>query len=306
MSAAPPVTVTEYTDPGCVWSWAAEPRLRWLRLRYGHLLAWRQVFGVQIADLRAERPEFDPRADAPEYLRRWASVAERTGTPLTARLHWMHGSTAPAGRAAIAARDQGDAVAARVLRRLREAVFLHGEPADTAPRVRAALAGVAGLDPERLLAAMESAEVRTRLRADAAETRRVHPATAAAAATGPGTPAPGHPVAEGSGHRYAFPTLVLTAGARAIVLPGFRGTEEYEAALTELLPGITGRARPLPPADRLLRETGTLTGPEVALLAGGRPPTGAVRVRTGTGDVWLPRAADAAPSAIPSVERSAS
>ncbi|MFC3996586.1 flavin reductase [Nocardiopsis sediminis] len=288
MSAPAPITVTEYTDPGCVWSWASEPRLRLLRLRYGHLLAWRQVQGMQIADLHATRPGFDPEADAPEFLRKWTAVAEQTGAPITRRLRWMHRSTAPAGRAAIAARSQGPEAAARVLRRLREAVFLRGEPADSPARVRAALAGTPGLDLDRLLADLDSAPVRALQRDEAAEARRVHPATPQAADTGRPTPHPGHPVATGTGHRYGFPTLVLASGPHTIVLPGHRTTEEYEHALDRLRPGITALARPLPDPDDLLAETGTLTQPEVELLAGGRPPAGAIRVPTAAGDVWHP------------------
>src|SRR5690606_16943240 len=198
-----PVSVTEYTDPGCIVSWASEPRLRLLRLRYGHLVGRRRVFGLQIADARATDPGFDPVASAPERLARWTEAARATGTPITGRLHWLHRSTGPACRAAISARRQGRAVAERVLRRLREAVYLDGRPADTPDRVRAALTGVPGLDLDALLADFDTDRVHALLRTEAAEARRVHPGTEQAARTG-STPYPGPPVGEGGQRRYAF------------------------------------------------------------------------------------------------------
>ncbi|QVQ52904.1 DsbA family protein [Spiractinospora alimapuensis] len=293
MSLAPPhrsgaaLTVTEYTDPGCVVSWASEPRLRYLRLRYSALVHWRQVIGLQIADATRTDPGFTPEGAAPGYLRRWREVADRTGTPITERLRWMHHSTAPAGRAAIAARAQGPGVAARVLRRLRELVFLHGTPVDSVERARNSLGVVPGLDLPRLLRDMESERVHETLRAEAAETRRVHPDTEIAARTGEPTPHPGTPVPDGGTHRYGFPTLVFQDHEHTLVVPGFRQVREYEAALEHLLPGVTARAAPLPSVTALLAETGTLTAPEVSLLAGGELPPQAQRLDGTTGEVWV-------------------
>ncbi|GAB3474122.1 DsbA family oxidoreductase [Nocardiopsis coralliicola] len=290
MSAPAPVTVTEYTDPGCVVSWASEPQLRLLRLRYGHLVRWRRVFGLQIADARADDSGFDAVGSAPARLERWTAAARATGAPITGRLHWLHSSTGPACRAAISARRQGPAVAERVLRRLREAVYLHGRPADSATGARRALEGVPGLDVEALLADFGSDRVHGLLHAEAAEARRVHPDTEKAARTG-STPAPGLPVAEEGGHRYGLPTVVVASAGRTAVVPGFRTPEEYEAALERVRPGITAGARPLPEPAELLAEFGTLTGREAELLAGGRLPDGALRTATATGDVWHATAA---------------
>ncbi|MFC4565168.1 DsbA family protein [Nocardiopsis mangrovi] len=293
MSAHAPVSVTEYTDPGCVVAWASEPRLRLLRLRYGHLVDWRRVFGLQIADALATDPGFHPERSAQAHLERWTEVARATGAPITGHLHWTHRSTGPASRAVISARRQGPVVADRVLRRLREALYLDGRPADSPGRLRGALAGVPGLDIGGLLAGLDTDRAHSVLRAEAAEARRVHPATGQAARAG-STPYPGPPVADGAEHRYAFPTLLFSSAGRTVVLPGYRSVEEYEAALSDLWPGITEEARPLPSAEELLAAHGTLTGPEVDLLAGGRPPRGALRTPTANGDVWRPAADPAA------------
>ncbi len=53
------IEVTEFTDPGCVWSCSSEPKLRWLRHHYGEQVAWRRVFGIQVDDLRLSFPDRD-------------------------------------------------------------------------------------------------------------------------------------------------------------------------------------------------------------------------------------------------------
>jgi predicted DsbA family dithiol-disulfide isomerase len=174
------IDVVEYTDPGCIWSWSAEPTLRRLRKRPG--LRWRRVFGVP------DRGTEDP-------LPGWREVAAETGAPLTDTLHWIPRSMLPASLAARAAEHQGRAIAEAVLLRLREATFLHGRPADTAERVAAAVHGVPGLDVPRLLRDLDSPDVVFSIDADRAETRRPHPD----AITRP----------EGDGVRYTFPTLVF-------------------------------------------------------------------------------------------------
>ena len=144
------VDVVEYTDPGCVWSWSSEPALRALRQRYGDALHWRRVFGIQIDSLDLSIPARSsarPRSSA-KAGSRWP---RHTGAPITERLERMHVSTLPASRAARAAERQGPVVAERVLRRLREAVFVDGRPPDTRARIAAALLASPGLDRGRVL-----------------------------------------------------------------------------------------------------------------------------------------------------------
>jgi len=83
----------------------------------------------------------------------------------------MYRSTEPACLAAKAAELQGADVAERVLRRLREATFVFGEPPDTPERIRTALRGVPALDLERLGVDSSSPRVRDAFRADWEEAR---------------------------------------------------------------------------------------------------------------------------------------
>ena len=172
--------VIEFTDPGCIWSWSAEPEIAQLRTQPG--VRWRRVFGVP------ERGHEDP-------LPGWREVVAETGAALTSDLHWIPASMLPASLAARAAEHQGRAIADAVLLRLREATFRDGRPADTREHVAEALRGLPGLDLARLLADLDSPDVVFSINADRAETRRPRPG----ALTRP----------EGNGARYVFPTLVV-------------------------------------------------------------------------------------------------
>jgi predicted DsbA family dithiol-disulfide isomerase len=174
------VEIVEYTDPGCIWSWSAEPAIRRLRERPG--VRWRRVFGV-------------PRRGGEDPLPGWREVAAETGVPLTDALHWIPQSMLPASLAARAAEHQGRAIAEAVLLRLREATFLHGRPADTTDRIADALRDLPALDLRRLIRDLDSPDVIFSIEADRAETRRPRPEAITRA--------------EDEGVRYAFPTLII-------------------------------------------------------------------------------------------------
>ncbi|HEY5334176.1 MAG TPA: DsbA family protein, partial [Solirubrobacterales bacterium] len=116
------IEVTEFTDPGCVWSWSSEPKLRWLRHHYGEQVAWRRVFGIQVDDLKLSFPDRDAVASAEAWRADWLAVAAQSGAPITSHLEWMLASSRPASKAAKAGEAQGEEIADAVLRRLREAV----------------------------------------------------------------------------------------------------------------------------------------------------------------------------------------
>ncbi|CAM5324237.1 DsbA family protein OS=Streptomyces tendae OX=1932 GN=GUR47_28430 PE=4 SV=1 [Streptomyces tendae] len=120
-------------------------------------------------------PAPNPAAETAWYARYVEDVARHTGAPRAARLRRVAASSWPASLVAKAAQAQGADVAERVLRRLREPVFVLGEPADTHELALAAVQGVPGLDPARLAADALSDAVRERVRADRDEARRPVP-----------------------------------------------------------------------------------------------------------------------------------
>lgn len=287
------VAVTEYTDPGCIWSWSSEPQLRWLRHHYGDQLAWRRVLGVQLDDSGGREAE--------SFLVEWRRVADTSRAPTPRRLAWAHASTRPACTAVHAARVQG--VEEPVLRRLREAFFVAGRPADTPSRIAQALGGLDELDLDALLGALDEPAVLGAVAADHAETRNPHPAVIGR--TGPG-PNPGAARPDGNRLRYGFPTLIVRGPEGEQVLSGWLGTDELEAAV--IAAGARpADAEPMDP-DAALDRYVTLTDVELDRLTGGVPPTVAVRVETATGAIWAqPGEADRLASGVDEVlARSAS
>ncbi|MFF1909304.1 DsbA family protein [Kitasatospora sp. NPDC058218] len=281
-ASAVEVEVVEYTDPMCPWSWAAEPRLRALLRESDGFCRHRRVFGVLFDDDEAPAP--DPAAETAWYARYVERITDHAGAPRAVRLGWVAASSRPSSLAAAAAEAQGPLVAERVLRRLRESVFVLGEPADSPERVLAAVTGVPGLDEERLRADLASGAVRERVRRDRAEARRPLPEVIGLRGDGP------HPGAaketEDGGHRYALPTLVFTGPRGRRVVPGWRTAHEYREALSAVSPVPPPVADDAPTVAELLERYRSLTGPELAGATGGLP-AGALRVPTANGDVVL-------------------
>ncbi|MEW2547374.1 DsbA family protein [Streptomyces sp. NPDC047002] len=282
MSARQPaLLVTEFTDPACPWAWGSEPALRLLRHTLEPVCRWRRVYGILFDEDDDEAP--DPAAEARWYDGFIREVAAHTGAPYAARLRWLTRSSWPASAAAKAAEAQGPRTAELVLRRLRESTFAHGTPADGADGIRAAVAGVPGLDAERLLDEAASAALRAAVAADRAEARR--PAAEVVGLAGPG-PHPGGAKELADGVRYALPTLVFEGRGGRVCAPGWRSFAAYLAAAER----AAGGPLPLPEvpdAATALERWRTLTDPELALLTREKaPPAGAVELRTAGGPLW--------------------
>jgi predicted DsbA family dithiol-disulfide isomerase len=279
------IEVTEFTDPGCVWSWSSEPKLRRLRQQYGERVTWRRVFGIQIDDVKLSFPDRDP-VDGPEEWRAdWLAVAAHTDAPIASRLEWMHASTRPASQAAKAAEAQGDEVAEAVLRRLREAVFVDGRPADNPERIALTLDGVPGLDLDLLLDDLDSAAVLEAIAADFDLTRDPHRDVVGLKEDGPH---PGAAKAEGPALRYSFPTLIVAGPVGERVVPGWRSLEHYEESFVAVAPELADLPfSPLDPAAALRRYR-SLSKVDLQLLTGdSEPPEEAVEVTAATAPLWL-------------------
>ncbi|MFE2884665.1 DsbA family protein [Streptomyces sp. NPDC059272] len=294
--------IVEYTDPLCPWAWGSEPVFRRLRaaLAADDRVRWRRVYCILFD--HDDDPAPDPAAETAWYARYVEDISAHTHAPRALRLSRVAASSWPASLVAKAAEAQGTEVADRVLRRLRESVFVLGEPADTPESALAAVAGVPGLDADRLAVDAASPEVLARVRADHAEARR--PVAEVLSVQGGDSPHPGAAKETLDGqHRYALPTLLVRTAAGHRVAPGWRPYEEYVSAVTELSRGLLpaptaphpeSPAQPalaptaLPPATALTHYR-TLTDPERTHLTDATPwpPAGAVRVDTANGPLWL-------------------
>jgi predicted DsbA family dithiol-disulfide isomerase len=276
----PVIEVTEYTDPGCPWSWTSEPRIRWVHRRYGDHVAWRRVFGIQL-----DGPEDADSDEVPEDVRRrWLGVAAHAQAPVGAKLLRAHTSTRPAARAAKAAELQGTAVADAVLRRLREAFFVVGNPPDNREAISLALEGVPGLDLGALLDAAEAPETFDAIEVDFEETRAPVPFVIDLQARGPHAGA-----ARDDGHgrlRYGFPTLLLRSPLGERIVPGWRELSEYQEAFEALDPALTQIPAGDLDASEALALHRSLSDADLELISEGLIPGGAVRVETGTVPLW--------------------
>jgi predicted DsbA family dithiol-disulfide isomerase len=293
VSGQPVVEVVEYTDPLCPWAWGSEPVFRRLRAASQGRVVWRRVFSILFDD--TDDPPPDPAAETAWYARYVEEVSSHTRAPRAARLERVAASSWPASLVAKAAELQGSDVADRVLRRLRETVFVLGRPADTSDLALSAVRGCPGLDLERLSADAASPRVLEGVRADHAEARR--PVREALSVRG-GSPHPGtaKETADG-GFRYALPTVLVRSPDGHRLVPGLRAYDDYASAVGTLcsapLPGP-----PVLSGTQALERYGTLTDPERRLLTHGPwPPADAVRVDTGNGPLWLhPREAAVHPA----------
>ncbi|WP_020123764.1 DsbA family protein [Streptomyces canus] len=279
------VEVVEYTDPLCPWSWGAEPVLRGLREAFAGRVRWRRVFCILFD--HDDDPAPDAAAETTWYARYIEDIARHTQAPRAVKLGRVAASSWPASLVAKAAEPQGAEVAEQVLRRLRESVFVLGEPADTRALALSAVHGVPGLDLERLAADANSAAVLDRVRADHAEARR--PVREVLSVRNDGSsPHPGAAKeTPDGGRRYALPTLLVRSAAGVRAVPGWRSYDTYASAIGSQagLPA-TAPVR-LDPADALARYR-SLTEPERRLLTRGAwPPADAVRVDTAGGPLWL-------------------
>lgn len=283
-SGAPELEVVEYTDPFCPWAWGSEPTFRRLRAALDGRARWRRVHGILFDDDDDQPP--DPQAEVRWYNGYVERISAHTGAPRPAVMFRVPDSSWDASCVAKAAEEQGSDVGDRVLRRLREVMFLHGHPPASLDSALFAVETLPGLDPDRLRADATSDAVRERVRADHAEARRPLPEALRVDSDSP------HPGAAKETHdgqlRYAMPTLLFRTPHGHRVVPGWRPYEEYAAAVEELCPGLLPEVSPRLPAAEALRRWATLTGPEIeALTTGPWPPPGAVRHDTAGGPLWL-------------------
>jgi predicted DsbA family dithiol-disulfide isomerase len=257
------VEVVEYTDPWCSWAWGTEPKLRRLRWQLGHRTTWRTVMGDLVADIRIERPDFDPARAAPKRAEYWREVHEHTGMPWPKDLKWVPVRSSVAGHAVKAAQAQSDDAGRRLLRALRESCFLDCEPADDRDRILALASRVQGVDAARLAADLDSPAVDAAWQSDRAETRRPNEyvRTLDEVHEGKGNAKP-----DGDGWRYVFPTLLFRGPGGEHTVPGWQPWERYLSAMEAALPGSTGDPRPAPTPEEARAELGRLTDRELDFL----------------------------------------
>jgi uncharacterized protein (TIGR03086 family) len=272
-----------------------------LQWRHGHRLQWRVVMGGLVGDASGGGADWDPVRAAAPMSAYWRRSSAYTGQPYPFPMHRMARSTDPAGVAVKAALEQGEEVAARVLRRFREATFVFGATPETVEHFVAAAASVPGVDVDRWVAAIGSDRAAAAYRADWDETRRpndfVRNLTGDQVGIGSMKHSEGH-------DRYAFPTLIFRGPQGERTVAGWMPYEAYVDAMEAVGPGVTADPHDDPTPVEAFDRWGVLTENEVRILCGSVAdddfPSGVVAHFWGRGLVYF-SANEATARGLPSV-----
>jgi len=259
------VGVTYYTDPGCSWAWGSEPKVRKLVWEFGERLAWRYVMGGLVGDMAVYAPGLSGEGSGAAMAAYWRSVATHTGMPAPAALSRAYRSTNPACLAVKAAEQQGQEIALRVLRRLRESIFVFGQPTDQREGTLSAVRGVLGLDLSRLALDLEGPQAEEAYRSDWEETR--NPNEFAMTLDDDSRPGAGKARFTEGRWRYVFPTLIFRGPAGERTVPGWQPYRAYLEAIEAVAPGATPtKSGPRPTPRGLVVQYGTAATKEIEVV----------------------------------------
>lgn len=275
--------ILAFTDPVCTWCWGSEPVLRKLATWYGDAVPIRYVMGGLVQDIRAfyDRANDiggDPESSNLQIARHWLEASERHGMPVRTegfRLFTAETvSTYPQNIAFKAAELTDPGLAARYLRRLREASATEARETGR-QEVLIELASDVGLDLAAFIGHLKDGSAETAFQKDMETTRRY-------------------------GAR-GFPTFVFRYGEREMMLRGYQSFPAMQAAIDALSGGsLQGRAPGRAAEDLLgfIRTYGRaapvelatvfdLTKAELETMLAGLAETGLIRrVEAGNGCFW--------------------
>lgn len=245
MSAQPvgaSLKVIYFTDPICSSCWGIEPQLRKLKLEYGHLVTFEYHMGGLLPDWSYNSGGISKPSDVAGH---WDEVSAHYQMPIDGDV-WLEDpldSSYPPSIAFKAAQLQDTQKALVFLRRMREMVFLEKKNITRWEHLESA-ASYASLDPLKIKVDMAD-RAKALFQEDLQMARML-------------------------GVR-GFPTLFFQDpdGNRQVVY-GFRAYQEYEKALTSLVPGIS-KKQYSKDAPSLFSKFPTLTTQEFAVLSESSP-----------------------------------
>lgn len=226
--------ILAFTDPVCTWCWGSEPVLRKLTTWYGDAVHIRYVMGGLVEDIRnfydrANDIGGDPVNSNAQIARHWLEASERHGMPVRIEGFRLFSaetvSTYPQNIAFKAAELTNPDLAARYLRRLREAAA--AEAREIGRReVLIELASDVGLDIGVFIGHLNDGSADAAFREDLETTRRY-------------------------GAR-GFPTFVFRYGEREVLLRGSQSFAAMQAVIDTLSGGALRGQAPQKSADSLL------------------------------------------------------
>lgn len=241
-----PITITEYTDPFCTWCWGSEPILKHLQERYRDQIEIRFIMGGLIDDFESFSDPGHDITDPADVAPHWEEASKHHGMPVDTGI-WTGDdppqSTYPANRAYKAAQQQGETIANRYLRRMREAVAT--EQQNIAKRaVLVRLAEAVGLDTGTFERDLDADTTKQALQDDLEDTR--------------------------DNGVTGFPTYRIETAQDQTWLQGYRGFHWFEDVFDEFSVSLTAYDPPELPT--FVEQYGKVTTQEVAEVYGlGKP-----------------------------------
>lgn len=247
------ITAIHFTDPACPWAYSARPAHARLRWRFGDQVEWR----LALIGLSPSGEAYEARGYTPERLLASQHLfAERFGMPYSFELKPRMAGTARACRAIVAARELDPALGEAALRALQLLHFTTPRLLDDDDDLRAALAGVPGLDVDAVVGRIDDPEVVAAYEADRALAR---------SAEGSPTHAQDRSSTSDGPVRYTAPSVIFERedGSR-LEVGGFQPFEAYDTALANLDVGLERRPAPGDALEALSEFAEGLTTAELA------------------------------------------
>jgi protein-disulfide isomerase-like protein with CxxC motif len=246
------IDVTHFTDPGCPWAYSAGPALTTLRWRYGDGLRWPLV----TIGLTEDRRQYADRGYTPiKSAVGWRTTFTRFGMPFAFTPKAGLSATSPACRAIVATRLDAPEHEMPAFRALQFAQFTTSGVLEDPATLRAALAGVPGLDADAIVARIDDADVVAAYEADRARART---------AAGSPTEFQGRSFNSDGAERYTAPSLIFEAGGQRLEAGGFQPLEAYDVVVANLDRSLARRAPATDPVEVLAAFAYPLASAEVA------------------------------------------
>ncbi len=286
-----PITVLQFSDPGCPWAYSASPAFATLRWRYGDQLAWRLV----LIGLTEDRQQYIDRGYTPERQARGYRNFRRYGMPFATEPKRHVAATSRACRAVIAARMQDPALGDAAFRALQLMQFTTSLVLDEDGDLAAGLRRVPGLDVAAIIARIDDRDVVRAYEADRALARTAERSPTEFQGKAASTDGP---------VRYTAPSLIFEREGTRLEAGGFQPIEAYDVVIANLDATLSRRPAPESPLEALDEAPLGLVTAEVAeIMRPGNFPADrgaaedalieaaargeAVRVPVGDDAVWL-------------------
>ena len=216
------IEIIEFTDPVCTWCWGSEPILRKLETRYSNDVKIGFIMGGLVKDMNDFQDEFngiggknDLSKVNEQIASHWIKASERHKMPVETKGFSLftkdHTSTYPSNIAYKAAQFQGEEIAHRFLRRIREAAATEAKQVNRLDVLKE-LASSVGLDEQQWLIDMENGRAEKEFEKDLALCQHFQ--------------------------IYAFPSyLIKDETGKGILLRGFQSYETFQQAIHQLSDG---------------------------------------------------------------------